>query len=747
MHNDLEFYGDNNNDNKLTAYWDEQWDDNEEVESDDEEIERDDEETTGQPSVEQASTHEGSPTEVCPFGKKDTDKIQKMVEMIGGYFKETVEVEEIIKTVEECYRECSEEYGEKDAVEWAGGFEWPENAGTIDSNDLSRYNDNLVDLIRARQDKLAGERLSEARIKATTTKDDPDWETLQDIAPGMGIFTATEGPNKFEPCNQPPPMRAKYCRVHPAFNRMIWDLHEQGLVLLLPTERIKGREGVHFIPAHWAKKFRKKKGRNIIDPSRGFGMKGSQALNSKEGREYMKNRWGAIEHPTIIDLVLMVLDMIDRYGQENIVLWKSDLANAFGLLFVRAEQAPLLAVELTGGLTAIHICATFGFNGTPYAFAVVTRVLERASQKLIEGRVKMYVDDGMGCSHKLHLSRDMNTFAKVCEDLLGPKAMAYDKSESGRRMTFIGWLIDLDEGTISLAPHNFNKTLYGFFSVDLDKEFVDKKLLEKLASYASRYSMVARQMRPFVHSLHVCKNSSGGIRGAVRLTEEARLDILMWRVFLMLLRLRPSSYCRRLSSFRIRDLRVIFCYDSSLTGCGLVIYLPGRCRPEEAVRVLSLITPFDLKGDSGFQNSMEFLAVAIGFLVLVTMGWRDVPVMIIGDSVASETWCIKENFRSTVSRRASLLYMLIGVRFNIWVQEVQFIEGVRNVIPDRLSRRDSGQTAEALVMDLGFDEKRVWKPDERTEGLISMCNPTIPLRRESDLQDFWMVVSEYLDEL
>ena len=215
----------------------------------------------------------------------------------------------------------------------------------------------------------------------------------------------------------------------------------------------------------------------------------------------------------------------------------------------------------------------------------------------------------------------------------------------------------------------------------------------------------------------------------------------------MLLKLRSSSYCRELSSFRTWDPRVVFCYDSSLSGCGLVIYLPGMCSPGQALRVLSLITPFDLKGDSSFQNSREFLAVAIGFVVLVIMGWRDVPVLIIGDSVASETWCIKENFRSTVSRRASLLYMLVGVRFNIWVQEVQFIEGIHNVIPDRLSRRGSGQTAESLVTELGFDESRVWKPDKKMEELISLCNPSTPLRGEGDLQDFWGVVSKYLDEM
>jgi hypothetical protein len=39
----------------------------------------------------------------------------------------------------------------------------------------------------------------------------------------------------------------------------------------------------------------------------------------------MKERWGAIEHPTIKDLVHMVLEAADKYGWENITLWKADL--------------------------------------------------------------------------------------------------------------------------------------------------------------------------------------------------------------------------------------------------------------------------------------------------------------------------------------------------------------------------------------------------------------------------------------
>ena len=69
----------------------------------------------------------------------------------------------------------------------------------------------------------------------------------------------------------------------------------------------------------------------------------------------VEKEWGVIKHPTIEELALMVLSQADRQGWDNIVLWKMDLANAFGLLFLFASCARLMAFELTCGVTAIYI--------------------------------------------------------------------------------------------------------------------------------------------------------------------------------------------------------------------------------------------------------------------------------------------------------------------------------------------------------------------------------------------------------
>ena len=55
-------------------------------------------------------------------------------------------------------------------------------------------------------------------------------------------------------------------------------------------------------------------------------------LNTDDVRVEAARCWGTIAHPTLEDLVRMVLRVARRVGWDAVVIWKSDLKNAFGLL-------------------------------------------------------------------------------------------------------------------------------------------------------------------------------------------------------------------------------------------------------------------------------------------------------------------------------------------------------------------------------------------------------------------------------
>ena len=61
--------------------------------------------------------------------------------------------------------------------------------------------------------------------------------------------------------------------------------------------------------------------------------RGGYSLNSEAVRLKAAARWGAIKNPTVEEIAQMVLKAADEHGWDNIVVWKMDPANAFGLLF------------------------------------------------------------------------------------------------------------------------------------------------------------------------------------------------------------------------------------------------------------------------------------------------------------------------------------------------------------------------------------------------------------------------------
>ena len=110
------------------------------------------------------------------------------------------------------------------------------------------------------------------------------------------------------------PLRASNLKVHQAVNRMVGETVTRGLGFLLPKElAIKTIPRLRLCTAHWTQKKGKKSGRPIGDMTYVDGT----ALNTDEATKEAENFYGPIRHPTIDDIVLMILSFFTQYGTNQ----------------------------------------------------------------------------------------------------------------------------------------------------------------------------------------------------------------------------------------------------------------------------------------------------------------------------------------------------------------------------------------------------------------------------------------------
>ena len=192
-------------------------------------------------------------------------------------------------------------YGEQEAVQWGEDFKWPSGVGERDARLAMDAGYDLDEMVARQHKVMRAERLNVGRIREWVPETDPDYNRMLRLADGMQVVR--EG--SFTPNSKPPPMRKLYRKVHKAVNKVQAELWKDGLVFLLPKEIADKCGPLHYSPAHWAPKAGKKSGRCIFDSS---DDKFSTPLNSEEARVKLEELYGAIEHPTLEDLVQMVLD-------------------------------------------------------------------------------------------------------------------------------------------------------------------------------------------------------------------------------------------------------------------------------------------------------------------------------------------------------------------------------------------------------------------------------------------------------
>ena len=252
-------------------------------------------------------------------------KIDKVVALVAEFFvDEEFSREEIAGVVREAYEVADVDFGAEEAARAAEDFEWPEEVLTRDSHKAERAGFSLERMVREEHDSKAHDRLSHARINSLLGserqegddgvrregREDRDWERLHRLVDGARVLVDED----FAPNNRAPPLRSLYRRVSKAVHKLLLELWREEKVFIVTKDVAAKLGALHYSPTHWARKAGKVLGRNIFDASDG---KFSTPLNTKTVKAMVRECYGDIRHPTIDEIVRMVMDFASHRGPQT----------------------------------------------------------------------------------------------------------------------------------------------------------------------------------------------------------------------------------------------------------------------------------------------------------------------------------------------------------------------------------------------------------------------------------------------
>jgi len=616
-----------------------------------------------------------------------------------------IPVDAAISVVQAAFAAHSAVLGEADALAWAGDFIFDPGIGHRDMRRL-RAAGSLAAMQRISRDSCTRPGLTAARFAAFDkrfgTLLEPELRAVLRSFAIEGVPTLVDP--AFSPNGSAPKPRAKYIRIHQAYHKNIAALHANDVVWIMPSKELRDMVGdhIHFNANHWVLKGGTPAGRSIQDTS--AAEPGFWPLNHDGVKEQAEAAWGTLRHPTILQLIVDVVlaarkkFAVELAAGEQLVLWKMDLKGAFNLLQVAPDSVHLWAFELLGDLTMIFPVGCFGWTNYPHAFGVLTLCLEAAVASLLRGFVKAYVDDFMGCCLSRDVHADMDSAREVFVLLLGKGSVAEPKSVFGRRLTWIGWELDLDSSECSLAigASLLLKAVHVFFSID--SAAVTRHEMEKISSYAGRFSLVFPFLKPFVAALYA-EYSGRSYHASFQMSTGCLEALEAWRFFLLASHILPARFNRSLQSFVTKDVALTLVWDASLYGIGATLF-EGDGVDGKVLKVVKIpLDPFDypFQRDSQFQNLSEYLGVTVSIALAIRLGYAGCGLRIVGDSVTALQWTAEGTYVAGFHDRAAVVQATLRSDAEVCITKRDWLSGENNSFCDNLSRRYDPSFSDADV--------------------------------------------------
>jgi hypothetical protein len=271
-------------------------------------------------------------------------------------------------------------FGGQEAVDDASDFVPDASLRQRDLDDFIACGRDLPALVDKRKAALAHNRMSEASVRGTLRRENPELERLvmmaTDGAPVHAVLDEDFVPNGADRSRWPKRTRG-YADAHPAVNKALeTSFMAKGLAVVLPAAEVLKIPGANVFASGWTDKPGCVAGRPLGDP---------RTLNTKRTKLLSHDFHGVIRHPTFTDMAQMVRDF---HVLNPEIPW-ADIKGAYTLISFDSDGAQVFATELTNDEVMFYTCGFFGWTGTPAAFHVVTRAIQFELDHKLKGLSKM----------------------------------------------------------------------------------------------------------------------------------------------------------------------------------------------------------------------------------------------------------------------------------------------------------------------------------------------------------------------
>jgi hypothetical protein len=330
-------------------------------------------------------------------------RIRDISVLVRQLFPEAnISTAEIVAEIEEAYRSVDGDYGAEQARAWGlqqeisegVPFNFEDIVGVGDQQLFLAHNKDLAAMTAASHKKRDEDSLNAERVRKHVPADHPDFNRLLDLA--------TEGARiprdpSFRGGNPIPPLRNLYRIVEPAVKWMYYEEWLKGNCFFLPTNLATDIKNRHYASIHHTKKKGKQCGRKLVDHS---DASSGSCLNADTSSDQAKAMYGELHHPSIFTIMDGINSQVDTHGADNISLFQTDFADAFGQLKISPGDVHLLLSVLGNGRTVCGTHGTFGLTDMPPTFGVVSRVVRSSVELVIRSTAEVYADNTCGVTHE-----------------------------------------------------------------------------------------------------------------------------------------------------------------------------------------------------------------------------------------------------------------------------------------------------------------------------------------------------------